>query len=117
MRPVYARVAKDDSGGAGAYCTASDISKLLTSLLLNNGKILKPETVDESLSANLSPALAGKMKDIVRHPVTGLALGSRALIGVPLNHSLLGLILQEDAKTERCARTVQWAEYPDLYWV
>jgi len=93
-----------DIGGAGLYSKAPDFLALLTSLLRNDRKILKPETVDNMLGRRIpdekifkSEKAKGWFKDFVDE-------------GMELHHCLCVVVNLKELKTgkKRGGGDVQW---------
>jgi hypothetical protein len=84
---------------------------LLTSLLHNDGKILKPETVGTMLGWRVpdekifkSEKVMGWFEDFVED-------------GMELDHYLCGVVNLENLKTGRKAGGVQWGGATRCHWV
>lgn len=114
---MYARPAKDDSGGAGVFSTASDILRLLKSLLKKDGKVLKPETTELIFTPQLKPCSVEALETKLRTPETRLGVTAAIATQVPLNHSLSGLLALSDTDTGRKKHSLQWGGLPNLSWV
>lgn len=70
------REPKDHEGDTGRYTNAADYLKLIPSLMMNHGKLLQADTVDEILKPQLDTAkcLADALAkpEIARYTVPGL---------------------------------------------
>ncbi|KAH8702977.1 beta-lactamase/transpeptidase-like protein [Phaeosphaeriaceae sp. PMI808] len=113
---IYARPAKDESGGAGVFSTASDILKLLKSLLRKDATVLKPETTELLFTPQLKPCSVEVLETKLRTPETRLGVTAAITSHVPLNHSLAGLLALSDTDTGRKKYSVQWGGLPNLSW-
>ena len=102
-------------GGHGLFMPGNDYLKVLRSLLANDGKLLKPETVDNMFEHHLSPqattghqaALAGPVGTFFRvgtHPDTKVGFG------------LGGLLTLEDVDGWYGERTLTWGGGLTLAW-
>lgn len=106
---------KGDFGGHGLFMTAIDYAKVLRSLLANDGKILKPETVNDMFEHHLSPeATAGHQKALVG------PMGSFYRVGVEpgskAGHGLGGLLTLEDVDGWYGERTLSWGGGLTFAW-
>lgn len=105
---------KDDLGGGGLYSSAPDYIKVLISLLKNDGKLLKPETVklmftpqlpdDKHIVATVTPPVEGVM---YRAGVDSAAW----------NWGLGGILNMEDVEGICKKGTLTWGGLPNLFWV
>jgi CubicO group peptidase (beta-lactamase class C family) len=108
-------VTKGDFGGHGLFMTAPDYVKVLRSLLANDGKILKPATVDDMFEHHLSQeattghhvALASPMGIFFR---VGTAPDSKA------GHGLGGLLTLQDVDGWYGERTLTWGGGLTFAW-
>jgi CubicO group peptidase (beta-lactamase class C family) len=106
---------KGDFGGHGLFMTAPDYVKVLRSLLVNDGKILKSSTVDDMFEHHLSPeatvshqaALAGPVGVFFR---VGTAPDSKA------GHGLGGLLTLQDVDGWYGERTLTWGGGLTFAW-
>ncbi|KAK3335145.1 putative transesterase [Cercophora scortea] len=106
---------KGDFGGHGLFMSGEDYVKVLRSLLANDGKILRPETVDSMFENHLAPeaaeghkaALASKGGMFFR---VGITEGSKA------GHGLGGLLTLEDVEGWYGERTLTWGGGMSLSW-
>ncbi|KAK3693321.1 beta-lactamase [Podospora appendiculata] len=106
---------RGDFGGHGLFMSGEDFAQVLRSLLANDGKILRPETVDGMFENHLSPeaaaghktALASKGGMFFR---VGTAEGSKA------GYGLGGLLTLEDVEGWYGERTLTWGGGMSLSW-
>ncbi|KAF2119785.1 beta-lactamase/transpeptidase-like protein [Lophiotrema nucula] len=112
---------KDDIGGAGIFSTAGDFVKLLRSILRNDGKILKTETIDLMFKSTINPAsqaaltatLATEAMAAVMTP-GDIPVGTE---GAPeWTHSYAGLVGLTPRKDGLKGPWVQWGGMPNLHW-
>ena len=117
MPHIYERLAKDDSGGAGVFSTASDILKLLKSLLRKDGKVIKPETTNLLFTPQLGQGSIQALEERLRNPATKLGVTFGLEDDIALNHGLGGLLVLSDIDTGRKKNSLQWGGLPNLAWV
>ncbi|PNP57266.1 hypothetical protein FNYG_15268 [Fusarium nygamai] len=102
-------------GGQGLAMPATSYAKIMQSLLANDGKLLKPETVDDMFQQHLSPEALHGQQDILASP---LGPFYRAGIGeeTKLGHGLGGVITLEDVDGWYGAHTMSWGGGLTLAW-
>ena len=98
---------KGDFGGHGLFMTAPDYLKVLRSLLANDGKILKPATVDDMFENHLTPEAAAGQAAAFEGPMgvffrVGTGPASKA------GHGLSGLLTLQDEEGFYGERTLSW---------
>lgn len=104
---------KDDLGGGGLYSSAPDYVKVLISLLRNDGKLLKPETV----KLMFTPQLLDN-KDLVAmatHPLTG-PMFRAGVNSAAWDFGLGGILNREDVDGVCKNGTISWGGLPNLFW-
>lgn len=106
---------KGDFGGHGLFMTAPDYVKVLRSLLANDGKILKPATVDDMFEHHLSPEAAVSHRTAMASPLgvffrVGTELDSKA------GHGLGGLLTLQDIEGWYGERTLTWGGGLTFAW-
>ena len=121
---------KDDLGGGGLLTSPKEYGKVLTSLLRNGGKLLKPETVEGyGFERQLVDGKVGKAAHESLLKTFATIEGARVFTGgLPLpdaghtdgkggeieyQHGLLGL-LNRSRGEERW--TLSWGGLPNLFW-
>lgn len=102
-------------GGQGLFMTTPDYLKVLRSLLANNGRILKPETVDSMFEHSLSPEATRGLENAVETPWgpfyrVGTAPGSKVGFG------LGGLLTLEDVEGWYGEKTLTWGGGLTFCW-
>ncbi|OAX80599.1 hypothetical protein ACJ72_05062 [Emergomyces africanus] len=104
----------DDCAGAGTFSCPSDFIKILISLLKNDGKLLKPATVDEMFKPNLpdNKYLMGLLN--IPQARFGFTAGSDA--GKQWNWGLGGLLAMEDIPGHWSEGTLAWGGLPNIKW-
>lgn len=116
-----------EHGGAGMYCTAGDYYKLLHSLLANDDKVLRPETVDAMFEPQFAKILQpADRKDGGKGPKRDLMakLAIRELNnayggvipGAVMDWGLCGMIVNQDVEGKRRKGTMFWGGLPNLFW-
>jgi CubicO group peptidase (beta-lactamase class C family) len=113
--PFPVKEPKDDEGGGGAYTTAPDYVKLLTSLLKKDGKILKPETVDEMFKPQLqNPSY---LASVLAVPEAAKFMTPGLPSGLKWDFGLGGIITLQDIPGRASKGTMFWGGLPNLQWV
>jgi CubicO group peptidase (beta-lactamase class C family) len=101
------KITKGDFGGHGLFMTVPDYVKVLRSILANDGKVLKPETVNDMFEHHLSPeATAGHQKALAGPVGIFFAVGTAP--GSKRGHGLGGLLTLEDVEGWYGDRTLTW---------
>ncbi|KAN0099370.1 beta-lactamase/transpeptidase-like protein [Hyaloscypha variabilis] len=110
---IYPLAPNVELGGSGLYTCAPDYLAFLTSLLRNDGKVLKPETVDLMFNYRIpdeSIMKSEKVKgffDWGAHPDD---------VGTEYDHCLCGLVNLKDMKTGKKAGSVRWGGGTKSFW-
>lgn len=107
--------AADDFGGAGLHSCAEDYIKILTSLLLDDGKLLKSETVDELFRPQLPDPKY--MQAIMDTPEEAAFLAPSFGTSVKWNHALGGAVAVDGVPGRADGGMMYWAGMPNSYWV
>lgn len=97
------------------FSSASDYVKVLVSLLKNDGKLLKPESVKQMFEPQLPDAKY--IHEVLADPEVnrGMTLGSE--MGKQWNWGLGGILAMEDTPGRRSKGTLTWSGMPNLAWV
>ncbi|KAF8138023.1 beta-lactamase [Mycena galopus ATCC 62051] len=106
---------KGDFGGHGLFMTAPDYVKVLRSLLANDGKILKPATVDGMFEHHLSPEATLDYQAALTGPAgvffrVGTSPDSKA------GHGLGGLLTLQDVDGWYGEHTLTWGGGLTFAW-
>ncbi|KAI4153841.1 MAG: hypothetical protein LQ340_002065 [Diploschistes diacapsis] len=106
---------KGDFGGHGLFMTAPDYVKVLRSLLANDGKILKPATVDSMFEHHLCPEATESYRAALASPMgiffrVGIAPDTKA------GHGLGGLLTLQDVDGWYGERTLTWGGGLTFAW-
>ena len=109
----------DDLGIATIFVTPEDDMKVLYSLLANDGKLLRLETVQLMLQPHLSKDSQEAVMNLCSNEDMNRSLGRLLPMNVKKDHSLLGLLLQEDLDQEawRKRGAVSWCGFANVFWV
>jgi len=105
----------EEYGGQGAIGNAVDYMEILKSILKNDGKLLKPTTVDLIFEPQLGPESKTEFNNF---------LGADMWKGIFTSHSpgqvvtygLTGEIIEKDEATGRKKGTLGWSGLPNLLW-
>ncbi|KAH7265728.1 beta-lactamase/transpeptidase-like protein [Fusarium redolens] len=107
----------DCFGGQGGYSTVPNFMQLLYSLLANDGRILKAETVDLLFQGHLTPASKSVLNRKMEDP--SWAVGT-FYPGETYNWSLGGLLIEKPGSScpfSRGLNTLVWSGATNLFWV
>lgn len=105
-----------DSGGAGMFSTAPDYLKVLKSVLHNDGKLLKPASVDMLFAPQLSSteAISTTMATEGPYPYYA-AMAANTPIGIEWQHGLGGRVSLQDVPRFRKG-FLSWGGAPCIRW-
>lgn len=104
-----------DFGGHGMFMAGEDYVKILRSVLANDGKLLKPATVDDMFEHHLSPEATEGHKAALASPM-GVFFGVGTDSGAKVGHGLGGLLTLEDVDGWYGERTLTWGGGLTLAW-
>ncbi|KAF7980353.1 hypothetical protein HWV62_38795 [Athelia sp. TMB] len=107
--PLIADPAKDAMGGGGVYGNPIDYSRILASILRDDGKLLKSESVERLFRPEISEA--SKRTLMERVPA-----GSIGPSGTDVSWSLGGMVNSEDVDGRRRKGSLAWGGLPNLFW-
>lgn len=105
----------DCFGGHGAYAKMGDYLKILQSLLANDGKLLKPETVDMMFEPQLGEG-SGKALSSFVNAFGGMLIGELNS-DVPISYGLGGMIFLKDDVGRRKKGTLSWGGMVNTFWL
>ena len=114
--PGFRDAVDDDLGGGGAFASAPEYLKVLQSILANDGKLLKSESVDKLFEPNLTEESKQALMKLLENEELNNMLGGTPL-GTAKDWSLGGLLIQEDLPGWRKHNTLTWGGLPNLTWV
>ncbi|KAF7563136.1 hypothetical protein G7046_g947 [Stylonectria norvegica] len=106
---------KGDFGGHGLSMTGVDYVKVLHSLLANDGKLLKPATVDDMFRHHLSPEATAGHQEALASPF-GPFFRVGVDLGVKVGHGLSGVLLQQDLEGWYGEGTLTWGGGLTFAW-
>jgi CubicO group peptidase (beta-lactamase class C family) len=113
--PFPPKQSTDDYGGGGLYSSAEDYIKILRSLLLDDGVLLKPETVAELFRPQLQDTTY--IQAIMDVPQAAAFLAPSYGAGHKWNYALGGAVATEGIEGRMDVGAMQWAGMPNSYWV
>lgn len=108
----------DDFGGNGLCSTTQDYIKVLTSLLMNDGKLLEGEMYEELFRGQLDEKQRASIQSWFTNPIFGNALAP----GMPRptdsewSHALGGALVYHDIPGHAAKGTLFWSGLPNNYW-
>ncbi|OBT53074.1 hypothetical protein VE04_05709 [Pseudogymnoascus sp. 24MN13] len=102
-------------GGHGMFMAGEDYVKILRSVLANDGKVLKPATVDDMFEHHLSPEATEGHKAALASPM-GVFFSVGTEPGTKVGHGLGGLLTLEDVNGWHGERTLTWGGGLTLTW-
>lgn len=105
----------DTFGGHGAYAQMSEYIKILHSLLANDGKLLKPATVDSMFEPQLGEGSAVALNAFIQN--FGAMLIGEVTPGIPAQHGLGGALWLEDDVGRRKKGTMHWGGMTNPFWM
>jgi CubicO group peptidase (beta-lactamase class C family) len=106
---------RGDFGGHGLFLAGDDYTKILRSLLANDGKLLKPATVDDMFEHHLSPQATESHQAALASP-----MGIFFRIGIDpdmkAGYGLSGLLMRQDVDGWYGDRTLSWGGGLTFAW-
>jgi len=106
------------AGGQGAYSSMGDYVKFLRSLLVNDGKILRPESVDVLFESQLTAGQAASLKEFFCSPKGAFFIGEFDLETYEHGWSFGGILfLQGYEDGRRGAQSVSWGGAANSFWL
>jgi len=114
---IYDKVIPEggEFGGQGGVGSASDYLKILRSLLLDDGVLLKSETIDKMFTPQISDEVAKGLEVMIVNPLLQGKFGSRP-VGTKVSYGLTGMLIQSDLETGLKKGTLTWSGLPNLLW-
>ena len=113
---------QDEFGGGGLFGNTEDYLALLKSLLRNDGKLLKSESIELLFAPCIPPAAQESLNQTLSIPAyAAIMTPGDAPVGTPgarkWSHALGGLVaLEDDADGGLRAGTLRWGGAPNLRW-
>ncbi|KAH6838589.1 calcium-activated chloride channel-domain-containing protein [Chaetomium sp. MPI-CAGE-AT-0009] len=109
------RRSQGDFGGHGMFMTGEGYVKILRSLLANDGKLLRPETVDNMFQNHIGPDAVEGHRAVMRGP-TGPFFRLGTDESAKLGHGLGGLLILEDIDGWYGENTMSWGGGLSFAW-
>jgi len=107
-------ICEGDFGGHGLFMTGGDYLRVLKSLLTNDGKLLKKETVEDMFRDHLSgEAKEGHQAALASPMGKFFGVGTE---GINVGHGLGGLVTLEDSEGWYGSNTMSWGGGMTLVW-
>ncbi|GJN73047.1 transesterase (LovD) [Purpureocillium lilacinum] len=104
-----------DFGGHGLFMSGADFAKVLRSLLANDGKLLRPDTVDDMFEHHLSPEATAGHAAALASPA-GIFFRVGVDPGTKMGYGLGGLLTLESVDGWYGERTMTWGGGMTLAW-
>ncbi|KAK6387029.1 hypothetical protein LTS17_000294 [Exophiala oligosperma] len=105
----------EDYGGGGAYSCATDYVKVLMSLLMDDGKLLKSETVNEFFKPQVKDATS-LQKELTTGPISIGATNGLPKEDCKFNYALGGALCTNGI-AGHCGRGMMfWSGLPNSFW-
>ncbi|KAL8836170.1 MAG: hypothetical protein Q9170_003023 [Blastenia crenularia] len=105
-----------DFGGHGLFMPAADYVKVLHSLLANDGKLLRPDTVDDMFRHHLSQEASAGQQAALNDPVFGEFFRLGINPETKLGHGLGGALTLQNIDGWYGERTMSWGGGLSLAW-
>jgi CubicO group peptidase (beta-lactamase class C family) len=113
---IYPVDPKMDLGGSNLYTSGPDFIKFLTSLMRNDGKLLRAETTDIMFDYRLPETEEFKKFKMDEYDIKD-SFGEMAPEGMQVDHCLAGQVVLSDLKGGRKAGSVNWSGATRCFWV
>jgi CubicO group peptidase (beta-lactamase class C family) len=114
-REVYEIPIVDEYGGHGVLSSAPDYFKVLRSIIVNDGGLLRPDTVDEMFKPQLGTASKAVLQNAFSVPELNRTFGWLPP-NTGANWGLGGLLIEDDLPTGRKRGSMNWSGLPNLIW-
>lgn len=111
---IWNMESKGCAGGAGGYGAPLDYQKMLHSILTDDGKLIKKETVDEMFKPQLADAARSTLTELLKIPEVNQTFGGLPM-GTQVDHGIGGMLTMQDMAGMRKG-TLTWSGYPNLKW-
>ena len=107
---------KDAFGGHGAYATMGDYIKVQHSILADDGKLLKPTTVDLMFTPQLSEASREGLKAFRHSPFAAMMIGENDP-EIEVDWGIGGILFMQDDQGRRKKGTLNWGGAMNSFWL
>ncbi|PNS21796.1 hypothetical protein CAC42_394 [Sphaceloma murrayae] len=114
--PLLNEGSKDCFGGHGGYSTVEEYVKVLASILRNDGKLLKKETVDMMFQPQLSEGSKKALKQTLDTPEIAKMFIGDFPEPEQYNWGLGGILMERDNEGRRKKGTLIWSGLPNCFW-
>lgn len=105
-------------GGSGGYSTLGEYRTFLLSLLRNDGKLLRPESVDELFRPQLTAAQAQAFKQFLLGPSGAFFIGEFLPEEYEHDWAFGGVVFVEGYRDgRRRAGTLSWGGIANTFWM
>jgi CubicO group peptidase (beta-lactamase class C family) len=112
---IWPRDVTEDSGGSGAYASVVDYQKLLQTITANDGKLLRPESVDILFRPEMSPVVrAGVKKALTDENVNNIFGGLPK--GADVTCAMGGMVVLEDLPGRRTKGSMYWGGLLNVFF-
>jgi len=105
----------DEMGGQGAIGNPSAYLKIMRSLLMDDEKLLKSDTVKQMFTPQLDGAAKAACQGFHELDLWKGTFASHKL-GTGCNWGLAGLIIESDEETGRKKGSMNWSGLPNTWW-
>jgi CubicO group peptidase (beta-lactamase class C family) len=112
---VYDDPTADEYGGAGGIGSAVEYIKILHSILADDGKLLKSETIDLAFTPQLTGGAEEGANGFLGFPFTAGIFSSQKQ-GTKFNCGLAGGLVMSDVEGSLRSGTLTWSGLPNLLW-
>ncbi|KAG8624910.1 hypothetical protein KVT40_006661 [Elsinoe batatas] len=114
--PFLNHGSKDCFGGHGGFCTIEEYIKVLQSILRNDEKLLKKETVDQMFQPQLTPESRAALQQQVNTPeIVAMFIGDFP-DSKQYDWGLGGILVEKDNQGRRKKNTLIWSGMPNCFW-
>ncbi|KUJ15948.1 beta-lactamase/transpeptidase-like protein, partial [Mollisia scopiformis] len=112
---IYEVPTKEECGGGGACGSPVEYMKIMQSILLDDGKILKSSTIDEMFTPQLKGGSLKFWNDFQGFLLLEGAF-SREKPGTKMQWGIGGSLTDQDVETGKKKGTLSWSGLPNLLW-
>lgn len=106
----------DENGGAGLISSPADYQKLLNSITLNDGKLLKPETVIEMCKPQMSSEAQEAPMELRSVPQQAAYQAQGQPTDAKLDYGLGSIVNLEETLTGTRKGVISWSGLPNCCW-
>jgi CubicO group peptidase (beta-lactamase class C family) len=106
---------RGDFGGHGLFMTGVGFAEVMRSLLANDGRLLRPATVDDMFRHHLSAEATAGQQALLASPA-GVFFRSGFEAGMRAGHGLGGVLLLQDVEGWHGEHTMSWGGGLTLTW-